>query len=441
MGRERVFRVGAVAAMLAVVASVGASPASERLSDRDRRDARGELDLADVRFEQRVREARLSIRTHGPLPAIGSLDGHPKRIDAVRPHLCLALSAPEFSRRLLCLGGQVRRGTVNVGVSRLYANGFAKSRGRFTARVERPSRRTLTLRFSLRHADLDRPGTVRWRAVSSGEGKGCLAPAAATPPEGSAAPRQGFEPSGRAGEAGADRQTNRCFDRLPDKGARSMRVRPLERVGCESGHDLVYTNGSRRRKRVALTFDDGPTSYTKQILEILKRKGAKATFFHTGESVINNPGLPRKIVEQGSEVANHSRSHEQYAGAASMRATNRLIEKATNFRPCTYRPPYGLMNGAIANAAKRQGMTVALWDVDTDDWRRPGSSAIASRALQAGPGSIVLMHDGGGPREQTVAAVPRIIDGLRARGFRLVTVNKLMGGSFKVGEVGHRGTR
>jgi peptidoglycan/xylan/chitin deacetylase (PgdA/CDA1 family) len=119
-----------------------------------------------------------------------------------------------------------------------------------------------------------------------------------------------------------------------------------------------------------------------------------------------------------------------------MSATNSRIRSATGFEPCLFRPPGGAYDSRVVSDAKALGMTTVLWNVDPRDWSRPGSGAIYSRVVSAArPGAIVVMHDGGGDRSQTVAALPRIIRTLKGRGYRLVTVSKLLGQRTIWGEV------
>jgi peptidoglycan/xylan/chitin deacetylase (PgdA/CDA1 family) len=120
--------------------------------------------------------------------------------------------------------------------------------------------------------------------------------------------------------------------------------------------------------------------------------------------------------------------HENFPSRASMDETADRIQAATGFRPCLFRPPGGAYDSRVVSDAHSLGMTTVLWDVDPTDWKRPGADAIYSRVVSnTQPGSIVLMHDGGGDRSQTVAALPRIIHTLRERGYRFATVSHLLG--------------
>jgi peptidoglycan/xylan/chitin deacetylase (PgdA/CDA1 family) len=120
-----------------------------------------------------------------------------------------------------------------------------------------------------------------------------------------------------------------------------------------------------------------------------------------------------------------------------MAATSDAIRSATGFEPCLFRPPGGAYDSRVVSDASSLGMTTVIWDVDPKDWSRPGTGAIYSRVVDnTRPGSIVLMHDGGGDRSQTVAALPHIIKTLGDRGYRFVTVTKLLHNRLIWGPVG-----
>jgi len=219
-----------------------------------------------------------------------------------------------------------------------------------------------------------------------------------------------------------------CTDRLPDAGWLQRKIIKPFVVGCKARRTGLVRSGSSARKRVALTFDDGPAAATSAVARILNRRNAKGTFFVIGQQVSGSGArLLKNMSRQGHEIANHSLRHEIYPGYASLRATSRAIQRATGFKPCSFRPPYGAVNGGVLSAARRNGMTTVNWDRDTMDWTTPGSGSIASVGASAGSGSIVLMHDGGGTRTQTVAALPSIISSLKSRGYKLVTVSQLLG--------------
>ena len=131
--------------------------------------------------------------------------------------------------------------------------------------------------------------------------------------------------------------------------------------------------------------------------------------------------------------------HSSGPGQSDLHQVNQLIERATGFQPCMFRPPGGYLPSATSAAAAALHMVSVIWDVDTRDWTTPGSGAIYSEAVSGGKGSIVLMHDGGGDRSQTVAALPGIIKNYKSRGYKLKTMTQLLGGHYVQKEVKHHG--
>lgn len=189
-------------------------------------------------------------------------------------------------------------------------------------------------------------------------------------------------------------------------------------------------------KWVALTFDDGPSpQFTPQILRLLARYHAHATFFVIGQSVEAYPQLVRDEVLQGNEVGNHTWSHVNLAHQTAARIDEQLmktqnaIRTATGHTPKLMRPPYGSWRKNLPNLVAPLGLRVVLWSPqgDTRDWSNPGADAIINQTMRSlKPGDIVLMHDGGGNRSQTVAALGVILKDLEARGFQAVTVHTLL---------------
>lgn len=183
---------------------------------------------------------------------------------------------------------------------------------------------------------------------------------------------------------------------------------------------------------VALTFDDGPSAaYTPQVLDILKRYGAKATFFVLGQCAVRNKGLLARAAAEGHEIGAHTWSHIKMTGSndakilSEMDRTNAVIEEATGRRPAVMRPPYGATNGHIMSLMmSRYGMPSIMWSVDTQDWKHPGVGVVVQRAVnRAQRGSIILLHD---IHASTLAAVEGVVSGLQRRGFQLVTVSELI---------------
>ena len=186
---------------------------------------------------------------------------------------------------------------------------------------------------------------------------------------------------------------------------------------------------------VALTFDDGPSpTYTPQILSILKQHDARATFFMLGCWAVKHKDLVSRVVAAGHEIGNHSWSHPDCTKLSSSGIASQLhrwenvVEPLTGKHARYFRPPYGASNGSVRATVGNLGYKIAMWTADTNDWRRPGADAIFNRACNgARDGAIILMHDGGGPRDQTVAAVKRLVPALQKKGYRLVTLSQLQG--------------
>lgn len=169
---------------------------------------------------------------------------------------------------------------------------------------------------------------------------------------------------------------------------------------------------------VYLTFDDGPGPATPAVLAILSRTGSTATFFQLGTNTAAYPGMAARVRAQGSRVGNHSYDHPDLTRLTKSQVRWQLAHGPSG--RC-FRPPYGATDAAVRAAIARAGMRQVLWSVDTLDWSRPGTATLAKtgRLKTIRSGSIILMHDGGGDRSQTVAALPRIIADLHARGYRV----------------------
>jgi peptidoglycan/xylan/chitin deacetylase (PgdA/CDA1 family) len=178
---------------------------------------------------------------------------------------------------------------------------------------------------------------------------------------------------------------------------------------------------------VALTFDDGPdVDLTPKLLSILEAKSAVATFFVVGDRVLTWPDPVRQAAEDGDEIGNHSWDHPVLPSLSNamvlgeLTRTDAIIDKVTGHDPDFTRAPFGSLSPRVASLSQR---TYIAWSIDTLDWMYPDVDHITKVALEAVNGSIVLMHD---IHPKTIEAVPGIIDGLRARGFDLVTVSQLL---------------
>lgn len=181
---------------------------------------------------------------------------------------------------------------------------------------------------------------------------------------------------------------------------------------------------------VALTFDDGPAGDTSRLLDILDRMHARATFFVVGTNVNANPATLRRMQAAGHTIGNHTFNHPRLpllsdgGIGAQLDDASGAITRATSTAPRWMRPPYGEYDGRVVAAAGARGMSVAIWDVDTEDWRYRDAQRTCRVAVdQARAGSVVLMHD---IHPATVDAVPCIIDGLRAKGLRPASLDELI---------------
>lgn len=200
---------------------------------------------------------------------------------------------------------------------------------------------------------------------------------------------------------------------------------------------LAYTpavvSGGSKGKEVALTFDDGPGPYTTRLVAQLNRLHVHATFFTVGsQEQYFSDGTAAELAS-GDAVEDHSETHPMMARLSAHDQYEELfepmarIEAAGGTRPRLFRPPYGSFDSATFRQLRRLHLLMVLWSVDTADYTLPGVQAIVRRALEgAKPGAIILMHDAGGDRSETIAALPAIVKGLRRRGLEPVTVPHLL---------------
>jgi peptidoglycan/xylan/chitin deacetylase (PgdA/CDA1 family) len=339
---------------------------------------------------QKGRELVLTVRTSEPV-ALGKLEPHPDPRRSASRYLCFELSADTSSPRRLCLGG--REAHRRVGTERVNSAEQPMRESWVRATVTRPQPEKLVVALVPADAGLS-PRRYRWRVIRSSD---C--------------------------EVGSH-----CAESLPATGASSFRLRPVRAVGCTGGSPGLVTHGPRERPVVALTFDDGPSDYTDDFLRVLREKGVRGTFFEIGQEMPGREEVMRQILAEGHELGDHTMNHVEYPGYSQIAGAAARIEAYTHFKPCLFRPPGGGVNASVVATAGGLGMRTVNWDVDPRDWSLPGTGAIYSNIVShARDGSIVLMHDGGGPRGETLAALPQVIDALRARGFRFATVSGLLG--------------
>ena len=187
-------------------------------------------------------------------------------------------------------------------------------------------------------------------------------------------------------------------------------------------------------KVIALTFDDGPhKKYTPEILDVLSKHDAKATFFIVGENAEKNPELALRIHDENHELAIHTYTHPFKTNVSNLlkeiKQTHATIYGITGYSPVLFRPVEGQYTDAMIDAIHKEGYKVVMWSwhLDTFDWKSPGEKKIINTVLKgAKPGSVVLFHDGGGNREQTVRALKKVLPELEQQGYKFVTISELL---------------
>ncbi|HET9103672.1 MAG TPA: polysaccharide deacetylase family protein [Solirubrobacteraceae bacterium] len=312
----------------------------------------------------------------------------------VTVHLCLAAPRDRSHRpRLMLVSGPAAGETHPI-----------------TASITRPGRSELTVAFVATDAGLAYRD-LRWQVVSSAT-RGCpqADPAA----------------------------TSTCQVLYPLAPALA-RVHTPRLVGCVArGPDWVF-QGPGTTHEVALTFDDGPAGDppTADFVALLAREHVPATFFEVGSQIsLHDPhgAIERRMLADGDMIGDHTWSHPDMPGLApsaqrqQLAQTAAAIERASGFAPCLFRAPYGSVNRRLLTLARSMGLSTIQWDVDPRDWALPGVSAIASNVIDhAHNGAIIIQHFGGGPRYETLRALPLEIAALRARGYRFVTVTQMLG--------------
>ncbi|MBP2632611.1 MAG: polysaccharide deacetylase [Firmicutes bacterium] len=206
----------------------------------------------------------------------------------------------------------------------------------------------------------------------------------------------------------------------------------------QRGHNIpgkLYWAGSDQDKMVALTFDDGPEEkWTPKILDILKQKKVKATFFVIGKQAQKYPEMLRRINEEGHIIADHTYNHadlkklDEEQVKQEIETCASIIHEIIGKTPSFVRPPYGFHNEAVDHAIYSEGKIIILWSIDTKDWTGLDAADIKSRVLpKMQNGFIILQHDGENPKlGGSVTALPDIIDELQAQGYTFVTLSELL---------------
>ncbi len=334
----------------------------------------------------------------------------PAKLAHARRSLCLLLEHPAHANVFgqLCVTGPQPGGRHPRIVYEPITRTGPGTPVAIDATVRRQGSRSLTATFTPTSFGLAyKP--VRWQVIST------LKPPACTP-----------------------RKPNRvgCLVLFPARAA-LLEAHTPQLVGCvPNGPPFVY-NGPTDKREIALTFDDGPWYDTPQFLDILEHYHVPATFFEIGEQISTygqGGAIERRMLADGDMVGDHTWSHPNVAAGGTF-ARNQIqeaadaIRQATHgFYPCLFRAPYGATSPALISLVRSMGFTAIQWDVDPRDWARPGTAAIYDNVVaNAHPGAIVIQHDGGGDRTETLAALPQEIQTLRSRGYQFVTVTQMLG--------------
>jgi peptidoglycan/xylan/chitin deacetylase (PgdA/CDA1 family) len=219
----------------------------------------------------------------------------------------------------------------------------------------------------------------------------------------------------------------------PDSFASSERAAETAAINRTLGYTPYVRVAGAQHRELALTFDDGPGPYTPAILSVLERQHAPATFFEVGVLERYFHASTSAIVARGYPIGDHTQTHAPMSRLTMRDQQSELLQDTAAIGdfgapfPRLFRPPYGLWNATTLKLLKRYRMLMVLWTVDTSDYESPGVAAIVDSTVHgARPGAIILMHDAGGNRAETVAALPIMIRELRRRGYKLVTVPRLL---------------
>jgi peptidoglycan/xylan/chitin deacetylase (PgdA/CDA1 family) len=375
-----------LAAATAPRAAAG-SPPSQRLLDPA--DTPGRLDLRSVRLAQSASSLKFSFTTARPFALVQLSGTHDRTV-------CVDLvprGRPARGQRLCLIGTGGRHALFRLP---LEPGGPKPKFVPGTVRKLRPA--TVAVTFAYTDIGL-RPERLDWAASSVWKGRAACA--------------------------------RLCHDDVPDRGRAAWRIDRFTLDGCTAAGASQRFDGTAAGKMIALTFDDGPSVYTPQVLAVLNRYHAHATFFEIGRQVGPLAAVSRSVIRAGDVIGDHTWSHPVLTAAnvaGQIAPTQRAIHTATGFVPCLLRPPYGTAPPEVVTIARSLGLLTIQWDVDPADWSRPGAAEISQRVLNAvHPGAIVIMHDGGGLRDQTVTALETIVPTLIHRGYRLVTVPQLLG--------------
>lgn len=235
-----------------------------------------------------------------------------------------------------------------------------------------------------------------------------------------------------------DKNTRAGLGRVMSASAQAVSpaINQMNEVAKRFQGTIVYQGKLKANEKViALTFDDGPgPKNTAQILEILKTNHIKATFFMIGEMVKYFPQVAKQVAADGHVIGNHTWHHwyrhmDLVTAASEIDRTAEIIYKTTGEKTTLFRPPGGFLNNGLAEYAENKKYAVMMWSEESGDAERhsPQVPMLVKNVLKyAKPGAIVLLHDGGGNRSKSVKALPEMIAGLKAQGYRFVTIPQLL---------------
>jgi peptidoglycan/xylan/chitin deacetylase (PgdA/CDA1 family) len=242
---------------------------------------------------------------------------------------------------------------------------------------------------------------------------------------------------------GSDHESNRAVPGLTGlavhatlfhfRGARGSGSPEDKAISRVLGYTPFVSRGSRRHREIALTFDDGPGPYTLRVVHTLRHLHAQATFFQVGQMIPVFRQAGREVA-RFFPIGDHTLSHPLLGRLPRGQQRLEVIDGADRLRldgidrlPRLFRPPYASFDADTFASLRPLHMLMVLWSIDSEDYLRPGAKVIVHNVLtHAFPGAIVLMHDAGGERSQTIAALPAIVHKLRKRHYRFVTVPRLL---------------